>query len=745
MVRIFVSGTALDLSEAPTLSVELQSPIWGEQGTQTIPVTIPATPHNRRLLGFPDRLELGEILPKFPARVEDGAFVADGLLCVLSASPEGIEVNIGLNNSVAYAEWKGRRLADLEALKAATVAVPETPEEFDCLTDAPLVMFPVVVNYSESAKGKINGKEEEGPAAVVFNVDMAAWNVPYHRVQRVVNDEVYSVGVPQRYGWSPFLKVWRLLELIFSEIGVTLERADNPFFTGRIDLRRLVVLNNCADACCLSEIRMADLVPECTVTEFLDSLWKKFGFVWHIDINSGTVEAAFVEDVIAREPSMDITWQLSSLPLIGYEEQKYLKLTPKTSLNLAAPPMARYEDFMQGRFVSFVELDSDDPTNERFIDCERDHSVEYTNEELRFTGINLTMGSCYVGEQYPFLSDRFGSINFSWDPKPEGLEAYELEAGDESVGMAPVVAKFGEHMSGRAPWFVCGLSHRHSSLVGTNVEEGDGSAAPIAFLFAYKKGGKNFGSLAPLDPEGTEITETDDGAPVEGLTLYYDFKDGIFRNFWRKFDLLLRHQARTADTTANFGRAELANLSPLSPVALGSVDALVESASYTLNGSSPVETALKLRPLTLRGTFDAEAEQAPAPIFAAKTRRGYVLSLESLWWATEKNTEFAKELERLYEAEHPRITADAWDYIDTELYGVKWVGFEDPDGLPDPEFFDPEELVDEGVNGIVEARFAVIPWREGRNGAKEYDFEEVEITVRGVVSGLRPIVRVVGY
>ena len=745
MVRIFLNNTPLDLSDSPALSIELQSPIWGEQGTQTIPVTIPATPHNRRLLGNPGRIDLGAMLPKYPVRVEDGSFVADGLLCVLDASRDGIEVNIGLNNSVAYAEWKGRRLSELEVLKSTSVPVPDSPDEFDCATDSPLCMFPVVVSYTENAKDE--NKNKEGSAGVILNVLREGWEQS-KSVERVVSGEIYNVKVPKRYGWSPFLKVWRLLELIFQEIGITLAREDNPFYSGRIDLRRLVVLNNCADACCLESIAMADIVPDCTVMEFLESLWAKFGFVWHIDINSGAVSAAFVEDVIEREPTLTIDGLLAAFPSVTFEAQKYLKLIPKTSLTFAEPPSARYDDFMQGRVVSFVEgIEDDHTTDERLIDCARDLGIEFDDEGLhgKFTGINLTNGGCYIGEQYPYRSVRFGSLFFTWDPKPDGLEAHELEAGDESVAMSQGWFTFGDKYSKRLPWFTCGLSHRHSALVGSGVEEGDGSGAPIAFVFAYQKNGENFGAVAPIDPDGRRITETDDGAEVEGLTLYYDFRDGIFRNFWRNFDLLLRHGARTVDAIAEFGRADLGKLSPLEPVRLLNVYGLIESASYSLTGTSPVETSLKLRPLTLRGDFDAEAEQAAAPIEAAQTRPGYVLSLDSLWLAIGDSDAIQDAVKKKFEEEHPREGLNPYEVLqdqDLQLYAFRWLGFSDPDALPDPEDYDPDEDPDERFSGMVEARFAVTP-RYSNGGGFTSD-EEFEVIVTGEVGNLRPKVRMIG-
>ena len=54
MIRIFIAdtGEALDLPKDLKLSIELTSPLFSEQGSVSLPVTLPATMRNKSLLQY---------------------------------------------------------------------------------------------------------------------------------------------------------------------------------------------------------------------------------------------------------------------------------------------------------------------------------------------------------------------------------------------------------------------------------------------------------------------------------------------------------------------------------------------------------------------------------------------------------------------------------------------------------------------------------------------------------------------
>lgn len=110
MIKIFIKDEALDLPDTFALDVEDSSPIFNDRGSQSIPATVPPTPRNRRLLGFPDKIyTLDDPATGFPVVVVCGAETRAGVLNITESGPEGISFNIGFDNSIAYMKWAGRK------------------------------------------------------------------------------------------------------------------------------------------------------------------------------------------------------------------------------------------------------------------------------------------------------------------------------------------------------------------------------------------------------------------------------------------------------------------------------------------------------------------------------------------------------------------------------------------------------------------------------------------------------------
>ena len=49
MIKILIKGEALDLPEGFSMAVEDTNPIFNDQGSQSIPATVPPTRRNNRL------------------------------------------------------------------------------------------------------------------------------------------------------------------------------------------------------------------------------------------------------------------------------------------------------------------------------------------------------------------------------------------------------------------------------------------------------------------------------------------------------------------------------------------------------------------------------------------------------------------------------------------------------------------------------------------------------------------------
>lgn len=720
MIQINVNGEAVDLPAGFSMEIEESSPIFNERGSQSVPATVPATRRNRRLLDFPDRLDTDRDpnLPERVAVISDGPYYRRGLVNVTSAGrDEGITFNVGFDNSTAYAKWQAKKLAQLSNLPvwlpnqdlqdypidqvmSYCYGLYTRPDGRD-----PLAVFPVAIS-----KETQNGNNTETNYWEILNVPQKGGFRQPTTVKRILNGEVTDVTVPEGYMISPFIRVWKLVDLVFTDMGLTIDGV-NPFTQG--DLSLLVVLNNAADAICTEKINYADLMPDSTVEEFLKALWVRFGLVYNINYDTMTVKLRFLRDIIRQAGNFDIDRLTSARPLTNYEARQYVKLSAKTSLEGAAPACERFEDFIKNLDPSKVKLgtdvslwtntgtqddpvwdgdvrddwyDQDDPWRDDpdpeppdpdypEPDDDRDDGrddYDMYAARSRAAAPAAQAGSAAVSTEASFLAREFVSGNwyrldssnnkvraastsfFQWDPQPQGHSALDLSSDDEFVPVDRVTnvgTGTGNEINDVMPMYLAGARHYHSYIKGGE-EEDSGETTPLAFMFAYGVNGVTIGRFTPEGNDGQPITLDEGWKP--STSLLFQFKDGLFARYWADYDEILRHGARTVEVKARFNKTEVFALDLLWAVRLNNIRCLIDTATYSLPAGRDVAVDLKLRPISTQGTYDIKAEQN-VPDFSAASRH--------LEWALYSET---------YDQIDPELTATkqeaAQNYIDGHDY-----------------------------------------------------------------------------
>ena len=263
MLEIRINNEPLDIPSGFSVELEDTNPIFNERGSQSVPATVPASKTNERLLGFPSRIDTGKDpnRPEGVAVVSDGAYLRRGMVNVTSAGrAEGITFNVGFDNSTAYNRWSEKKLAELSTLPTIEGQNVGFQNGVTGMLDYlsylyqraepdrdPLAVFPVAVG-----KESIQNNNTETTYWEVLNAPAAGNINPPTKVKRVINGEVTEVTVPAGYCSTPFLRVWKVLEMIFSDLGVTIVHND---FRYNNELNRLVVLNNAADAVCTGVLK----------------------------------------------------------------------------------------------------------------------------------------------------------------------------------------------------------------------------------------------------------------------------------------------------------------------------------------------------------------------------------------------------------------------------------------------------------------------------------------------------------
>lgn len=736
MLKITVYDKELDLPEGFSMEVEDTNPIYNERGSQSVPATVPATPRNLRLLAFPTRVDSGTdpASPLREAEVCDGPYIRRGLLNITSAGrSEGITFNIGFDNSTAYQKWSSKKLSELSTLPVVEGSQVGYENSVDGIIDymtalyksanpktAPLAVFPVAIGREEYTDSSDSSKK----ATVYWEM----LNVPTKvngqtslrqpsTLRRILDGTPTDVTVPYGYGLSPFVRVWKILNLIFEDLGVTL---DNPLKNDP-EFNRLVILNNAADAICTGVIRYADLMPDCTVAEFLDSLWAKFGLVYNIDYNTARASMKFLRDIIREPAALELLNLASGNELITYESPKYVKITAKTGLEGAEPPVERFEDFAKGLDIRGVHLGADvsdwtftpngttggrwsgdvrddwweaeepdpgdieqpEPGDDEDREetpapwDDRDDYADYYSAPAR----TKSAGTESAKNSNTFLAHEFvtgnwfkidsenkkirqsGSGFFNWDPQPEGCEAFELAPADECVPVMRVntVGSHSAHeFNSKCPAFLEGARHYHSFIKGNDSDE-EGISTPLAFVIAYTFDGSTIGRISPEDDNGAPINLP--GGPEPKLTLYYQFADGLFAQFWSGFDEILRHGNRLVELPANADKLPYSGIDMLSPVSIRGIRCLVDGLTYSLPAGNHLDARIKLRTLVTQGRYNISKEQNIPQFNAGARRLAWVLKTETFGQIDPTSAELRAEAARIYcdaTAYEPHGTEGDW-------------------------------------------------------------------------------------
>lgn len=655
MVEIRVGGETLDMSGGFSINVEDSNPIFNERGSQSLPATVPATSRNLRLTGFPTCPDaaLSPMNGNGRCVVADGIYIRSGKINVTEASSsEGISFNIGFDNSIAYQEWAGKALADLKDLPVLAPDIDRQEDLMEILTGIythgdpqiePLALFPLAVGCESVEESVSDNEKRTLDYWELLNMPTDHGLEPPNKVFRVIDGVATEVSVPNYYGVTPFIRVWKMLELVFGDLGYRIE--SNPFRED-VELARLVVLNNSADVCCRGSVKYSELMPDVTVSEFMNALYVRFGLVYNINAEERVVSLAFIKDVIARSAAFELEPIAENPPKIIYDAPQYVKLSAQTSLDGAAVATERFEDYVKGFPLDkiMVGLEAANWEWDRGRGSWNLHngitpiapsggsSAPSGGVALSDAGrLALELPGCgwYKLDCYNETKKESSSSFFMWDPAPADLDPLELSSDDEWVPLRYVDVKKDHKdpglFSGYVPFFSAGSRHYHSY-----VKSSDGSAdtekgvtTPLAFVFAL--------TGSEIAPEGTIGRTTPYSEMAAGedlgrfisfpdgsehtLSLLFQFKGGLFDRFWRGYDEILRHNGRTIEISARFRKQDLMAFDMFTPVTVKGVRCLVSTLSYSLPAAGYVRVDMSLIPVVTQGIYDISSEQNIPDVF----------------------------------------------------------------------------------------------------------------------------------
>lgn len=106
IIALLDTHEQFDLPLDIKLNIEMASPIFSKAGAMSLPVSLPLTAKNRRLLHFPDRLDSYDpeedairSIPDTPVLVTQGSWQQAATMCISGCSEESVEATMYFNES----------------------------------------------------------------------------------------------------------------------------------------------------------------------------------------------------------------------------------------------------------------------------------------------------------------------------------------------------------------------------------------------------------------------------------------------------------------------------------------------------------------------------------------------------------------------------------------------------------------------------------------------------------------------
>jgi hypothetical protein len=626
--------TPKGIYDTPTdfeMEVEITSPIYTDKGSQTIAATLPGTKHNLSIVDHINRLDIANAPAKdVQAVIADGIYRRIGKQNITSASVEsGIVSNIGFDESLMYEAWNNISLKKLPGLPiykpsgGITALTEHLNNVMKYNLPADYYVFPIQVK-NDSADD-VAYPEFINPIQKIGNAYELKKNARTEKM--VISGSVADVKLPAGYGISPFIRVSKILQLIFSAYGF--ELIENPFERD-YQLKKMVVLNNVADATVAGQINYKDLMPDCTINDFLEAIFCRTGARIFVNGDNRTARIKLLKDTFSSSPFADWSQLKAADPVPNYEQPKQIRLSASTSFDEAYTDAESFEEFLDKYKGIITEVENTPP------EYVPDNTyICYQASTGRFYKRNI------ASQNVSLLSSDF----FAWDKKTANVEYEEISSSDECLPMT-----FCNNLL--VPQYMAGTVNLNTTLRGAKVNE-QKTDTPLCFCFAMGMAtdeknvplGYYYGSSLCRTPAGNYFRDND------GNTFKYSQvfrgEDGAFNQFFKEWDAILRHANHTLKSKINLDRIALTQIDTSRPILLSGQKLMIESAKHTVPYQVNKPAEVNLRTTKLLKPFDLEQEQGIVKMIPQTTKWVIVSYADNAFAATAAQVK--SQLEKRYD------------------------------------------------------------------------------------------------
>jgi len=632
-IRKIEGGEVFDLPEDYVIEAEKNNPLFNSKGSQTVSINFPTSDKNNRLLNFPFRIDRTfKKEETIPVIVETGSVQQKGLLSVNSASNKIISANIGYDESDMYAVMKDMQLKDMQILNDPEFVKSFGGDDIDQNVDSMLAhltavmkqeievdeycIFPIIVKKEDYTTDVLNDDGTTTPNVkktyleIINEVDID-WTIddvlnPNYTelkaiqnriITRYENSQEIQLSAPKGYGVSPFLKIYRILEIIFKNFDFTI--TENPFKEHR-QLKKLVALNNSIDAVLTGMLYYKDLMPDCSIQDFFDSLYAKFGMLYFVDSNSKTVRIKFLKDILNPDTyeAIDLNQMKTEEPAISFSPPKQLRLKMNRELDDAKVAFDTFDEFLERFKNQFSETSHYSPN------ISDNKTQLFVTENSTYYIKNIFTLFSQEGMQVDHSSDFF-----DWDKKTENMDYEDIEMKDMSL---PLYNYENFHNYNQ---YLVGFKHLYSDVfIGESKQEVANNQAKIAFVFAWgiyysiDNGKFFFASQFNRDRVGNFMND-EQGAKYD-ISLTCNREDGLYNRFWKEYDSFIRHSNQQVTCNLHLSDNDFVKFKMDEKVFINNQPLVAEQIKYKFNDAGDKISESTFRTLRLYEPYDLKTERA---------------------------------------------------------------------------------------------------------------------------------------
>lgn len=552
-MKLCIPNGELTLPKGFSFEIHADNPFFSDEGVRSLPVNLPANPENLFLLGFPNRIgRRKRFNKKVAAILSHGPFQLAGTLVIDSVSiTEGISCSLTLSESEFYTKHQDKMLKDLLAGYETHLGISKVDGVASNGEVGLVNHLWDVYSDTEVAHLKLEGfaifpvHTSDGYGSCVLNQPNESDNGFVYAERSITAADNITEAVPNGYGVTPFVYLWKMLEWVFGICGYKISY--NVFSDPESIFSKVVILNSCADALIPSatSVKWSDLVPSITVGDLI--VWLKDKFGAGVFVHGNNIEIRQLQDRLSSTPDINMSEYVRGDILISYPESSRMVINLDTSIEGAKPITETLVDFV-ANYPKPIK------------------SYEDSNEDGFH--YNPVTGTYYriVGGAKAIL----GSNAFAYDRK-NSSESEEIKTDDQYV---PMVVYDGHLMPD-----VGKRVHLNSSVAGVKED----CKQPILSCWVDHESGRMLGSSQGKFPDG-EPFKIKTSKTIPPMT-----PEGLYDSCWKDYNQLLTNGAPEASAQIDIPLSLLLTIDLSRPKLVGGQRIMIKSFSYKVS-----ETGVKL-------------------------------------------------------------------------------------------------------------------------------------------------------